>query len=723
MPTPIYLVELTAKRWPSLMRSGAPHGNGTWVYTKSRFALNAGHTYRITGKARRDAAADGVLYVGVALFDAAGANIPGPNVGWWWGAASGVAANVAMTTYTATFGFGTADPFPGGAVTMAPVLILNAGSTAGAMECAELWLERTASPGVAISADRYLRDPAEWSLFTGTAPEWRTWRSDADAQTDTLRYATGAYVTGQYDTPPKTQYTARVINPGLLRSELPAGFAGAVSTSYGEIVLNNTDGALGDLAYYGLDGQAFRVLMGHDALGYGGFAEVLVGTMQQATVDRTQVRIRLAGRDAALDRPLLSQRYLGNNALPAGLEGDAEMADKPKPLLVGRGYSLQPPCVNTARYIYQVTCGTVASDMPLLGIDRVWDAGVVLTRGAAYVSQVDMEINAPAAGQYREWLAGGCFRIGTAPAGVVTCDADARRFATGYQWWWLLLHDLATSWAGVGAHPAEVQFSGGTISAEPDNWGGTLWTTLDQAQVGVWVTEATTTARDVMLQLSKSHGAWFGFVHWAGLPGSVPAKFGGEIFPPPCPAPASRASHPALDATNCLAITGMADPGPGRGLPAWRVELTYAPNSTVLTPSMTPAVSPLALGKQRLKNLSVYVADASVLTKHVQARAVVLDTVTADADVNVAYEAGRLLALWRYPKLWFEVRVSMAAVLAQTERPRLGGYVGLSFPTLRCQWQDGVVRDWGFFNVMALELNLAKSEMRMTLRQATEQSI
>lgn len=722
MGKPIYLVELTAKRWPQLMRSGGPHAAGTWVNSKTRFVLNAAHTYRVTGRVRRDTAANGFLYLGVALFDASGANIAGGGGSqWFYGAANGVVANVAMTTYTATFGFGTANTFPGSAVTMAPLVALNYGGTVGAMECAELWIERTASPGVAISADRYMRDPNGWRQWAGSAPEWRTWRSDADAQTDTLRYATAAYMTWPSDTPAKTQYEARVINPGLLRSELPAGFVGAVTSSYGEIVLNNTDGALGDLAYYGLDGQPFRVLAGHDGLHYGGFNEVLLGTMQQATVDRTQVRIRLAGRDAALDRPLLSARYLGNNVLPAGLEGNAEMADKPKPLLVGRVYGLQPPCVNTARNIYQVTCGTIASAMPLQGVDRVWDAGVALTRGTPYASQGDMETNAPAAGQYREWLVGGCFRT-PAPAGVVTCDADARRSAgTGYQWWWYLLHDLATNWAGVNA--PEVQFTDAYISAQPDNWGGANWATIDQSQPGVWVTDAATTLRDVAQQLVKGHGAWFGFVHWDGLPSNGPAKLGGEIFPPPCPAAAARATYLNLDASNCLAIAGVADPSPGRGLPVWRVELTYAPNVTVLTPSMAPTVPPLALGKQGVKDLSVYVADASVLTKHVQARAVLINTVENDAGTTLLYEADRLLELGRYPKQWFEVRVAMAALLDQQYRPRLGGYVVLSFPTLRCLWQDGTVRDWGFFSVMTLEVNFAKSEVRMTLRQATEQSL
>lgn len=709
MATPLYLVELTAKAWPRLMRSGVPGPVGTQLIGKTQVAVSSAVTYRVTAKIRRSATADGRLYVGLAL-----AGAP-----WGWIAASNVVANTTFTTYTATFGFGTANPLPGGTSLASPLVALNYNSTLGYMECVEIWIEVAAVPGVEKSADRYVRDANEWGLYSGNAPTWPTWISDNDAQAVTLRYATAAYMTWPSDTPAKTQYPARVINPGLLRSELPAGFCGPASTSYGEIVLNNTDGALGELAYYGLDGQPFRVLLGHAALDYSGFLEVLAGTMQQATVDRTQVRIRLAGRDAALDRPLLLDAYQGNNVLPNGLEGGPEMLGQAKPLLVGRALGLQPPCVNTARFIYQVTCGTVANGMPLAGVDRVWDAGVALTRGAPYANQAAMEATAPAAGQYREWLAGGCFRLGTTPAGVVTCDADATDYALGDERWRTYFHNLATYWAGMSG--AEMQFAANYVSPQPDNWAGANWATLDQFRTGVWVTESTSTARDVMAAMAKAHGVWFGFAHWDGVPNSVPAKFGGEVFPPSCPAPASRASYLNLDASNCLAITGVADPGPGRGLPVWRVETTYMPNHTVLTPSMAPSVSPLALGNQGVKRLSLYVADAGILTKHAQARAVTVDTVAGDPSFQ-SYEATRLLALGRYPKQWFEVRVALAAVLDQSNRPRLGGYVVLGFAELRCLWQDGEVRNWGYFNVMALEINFAKNELRMTLRQATEQS-
>ena len=706
MSTPLYLVELTAQAWPRLMRSGVPGANGTRLLGKTQVAVSSAVAYRITARVRRSATADGRLYVGIQV---AGS--------WSFIAASNVVANTTFTTYSATFGFGTANPLPAGTSMASPLVALNFASSLGYMECSEIWIERTAAPGVEISADRYVRDATEWDLYVSSAPTWPTWNSDGDAQSVTLRYATAAYMTWPSDTPAKTQYPARVINPGLLRSELPAGFAGAAASSFGEIVLNNADGALGELAYYGLDGQPFRVLMGHSALDYAGFVEILAGTMQQATVDRKQVRVRLAGRDAVLDRPLLDTRYLGNNALPNGLEGGAELEGQLKPVLIGAVGHIAPPCVNTARDIYQVSSGGLP-----IAVNGVFDAGAPLLQGAVYASQADMETNAPAAGYYRTWPAGGYFRLGSAPAGLVTCAADATESGYGTYWWWIALYQLANYWGGLQS--GEIRAAKNAAVPQPDNWAGAAWSTTDQAAPGVWVSDGSTTIRQVMAQMATSVGAWFGFTHWDGLPGTGGAKFGGEIFPPSS-AGLVRADYCNLDESNCAAITGVADPGQGRGVPAYSVELTHSPNDSVLTPSMAPSLPPTGLGFLGIASRRVNASSTAVRTKHLQARAVVRETRSSfnPSSLAVSYEATRLLELWRQPRQWFEVRVALQALLDQTPRPRLGGYVALSFPELRCLWQDGFVRNWGWFSVMALEINMAKSEVRMTLRQATEQSI
>lgn len=708
MGKPVYLLDLTVKAWLQSMRSGVPTANGSWMNGRTRPVADPAKAYRITATCRRNASADGRLYVGVAQWDASGGYINTlVDV-----AASNVVASTGWATYTAVFGFGTGYGFSGPTATMSPSVILNYAGTAGWIECRELWIEETAAPGVAISADRTLRDQDEWLTFNGNPPTFQTVIGGA-VESLTLRYSTGAYMTQSGDTPPKAQYDARVRQPGLLRMELPGTTGGGITTSYGQIVLDNSDGALGDLAYYGLDGQPFVLRYGDDQAALSSFTQVMKGTMQQAVVDRKQVTVRLAGRDSMLDQPLALGRYAGNNALPNGLEGGADLAGQVKPILVGVGYGLQPPCVNTARYIYQVSAGVAGA-----AVTNAWDAGVALTAGANYTSQADMETNAPAAGAYRAWPAGGYFRLGSAPAGVVTCHADATETSYGSgDWWWKVLWRLATS-AGIGS--GEMQFAIGDNFNQPDNWGGGSWPT-DQPVMGAWVNDARTTVRQVMNQVASSMGAWFGFIHWGGSPGSV-MKFGGEVFPGPT-GPLYPAGWPNFDDSNVLAAVGIADPGEGRGVPAWTVELGFAQNNTVYTPNMAPTVAPLALGSLAIKNRRVSAFDFAVQSKNPTARAVVRETWNADNSTAVALEATRQLELHRYTKLWFEVRASMAAVLDMAYKPRLGGYVYLSMATLRVMWQDGVTRNAGWFLVMAIELDFARSEVRMTLRQATEQSI
>jgi hypothetical protein len=714
---PVYLVELTAKVWPQYLRSGLAAGIGSWHRTRTRVACSVGSAYTQTAVLRRSASANGAAYVGIAVWDAAGNLIGG--FPWIWVAANGVTPGTGWTTYTSAFGFGTATPLPAGAAFMAPGVALNYANTAGTHDIMDVVIVDNTAPAVVLNRDRYFRESTEWEWTNGPLPGTflTLVGGDALAQALTLRYATRQYMTYDFDTPARAQYDARVMQAGLLRMELPAGQAGSIVSSYGQIVLNNSDGALSGLAYYGLDGQPFRVLRGAANSAYSDFVEVMRGTMQQAVVDRKLVSIRLAGREALLDQPMLRARYLGNNALPNGLEGNPDLAGQPKPMLQGAVRGIQPVCVNTSRFIYQV-----GVTLDLLFVLNVYVAGVgPMTEGAAYTSQADMETNAPAAGTYRTWRAGGYFRLGTAPAGVVTCDADnsPTSYGTGH-WWWKHLFYLARN-AGLDSTggTGEIQFTVGATFPVPDNWPSGSWP-ANQPYVGVWVNDPRTTWRQAMSQIAVSLGAWFGFIHWAGAPGAS-LKFGGEIFPPSSAA-LTVANYPVLNSSNVSSIAGIADPGEGRGVPAYSVELGYSPNYTVHTPSMAPTVSPLALGLLAIKSRRLTVTDAAVQTKHLTARAMVRETAMTDDPAGVGYEAARLLELQRYPRQWYELTASLAAVLEMPNRPRLGGYVYLSWPGLGVLKRGGVVEDFGWFSVTALEIDFAKNQLRLTVRQATEQA-
>lgn len=712
MSKPVYLLEMTAKVWRSYFRSGGANASGTWIQQLTRTPVSSSITYSCTASLRRSASSNGVSYVGVRFYDSSGAVITSPATDYWVGA-SGVTPGTGWTAYTGTFGNGTGTPIPAGAITAQVMMALNYGSTAGTVDAREAFIALNATPTVPLSFDSRLRNTAGWNLAQGTPYLAATDSASSDVDSLTLRYSTSPYITRTSDTPPATQYDARLLQPGQLRMALPDIGGGSITIGHGQIVLNNADGELGDLAYYGLDGQAFVVRMGDDEQPLSSFVEVMRGTMEQATVDRKTVTVRLIGKDSVLDQPLLKTRYLGNNSLPNGLEGTSELTGQPKPRLYGNAVGISPPCVNTSRLIYEVGKGVA----PSVAITNVWVAGVAVTAGAAYSSQSDMETNAPSVGQYRVWTAGGYFRLGTAPAGVVTCDADATEtsYGTG-NWWWKLLYRMAID---GGVSSGEMQFLISDSFTQPNNWPGGSWPS-DQGAVGVWLTDAETTARQAMDVVAKSFSVWYGFTQWAGTPGGA-MTFGGEIFPPNTST--IGASTPVLDASNVLGVAPVADPGAGRGVPVWSVDLSYAQNYTVFTPSMAPSLAPTALGRLGIKNKRVSTSATAILNKHLTARAVVKDTAFADAGANVSNEATRQLELQRFTKLWFDVRVSLAALLDMTNRPRLGGYVQFGYPKLQVKWQDGINREYGNFTVQSIEVDFVRGEARLRLRQATEQSI
>lgn len=177
------------------------------------------------------------------------------------------------------------------------------------------------------------------------------------------------------------------------------------------------------------------------------WSKVYTATIEQAIFDMKTITLRLRDRMFELHVPIPLNVFAGDNALPAGLEGNADdLKNKIKPLIQGKVFNISPPCCNTSKLIYAVSPPT-AGDSDLVtdwdaitvfdaiadffgsslggaGINNVtvYDAGLALTAGADYTDEADLLANAPAAGQFRVLKAQGYVRLGSAPAGQITCD-------------------------------------------------------------------------------------------------------------------------------------------------------------------------------------------------------------------------------------------------------------------------------------------------------------
>lgn len=447
----------------------------------------------------------------------------------------------------------------------------------------------------------------------------------------TLRYATESYVTGADDTPAHTWVDGRIQQPAnFQRSCFDGGKTfGASRVGAGELILVNADGALDALIDFGFDGRAITLRRGEVGPGSAGvpsWTTILRGTMQSAEIGWRLVSLRLRDRQAELDRPLQGNRYAGSNVLPAGVEGVAEdLAGKPKPWGWGRVFNISPPCVNTSRLIYQVHDGAVAS------IDAVYDRAAPLTAGAAYANQADMEANAPAAGYFQVWAAGGMFRLGGAPAGQVTADATIGANAAA--------RTAAQTWATILA-------KAGLSAGDWDAGDVTALDAATAAEVGVWYGEEVRTLA-ALDEVANAVGAWWG-----------PDRFG--VFR------LARIEAPAgtpVATLTTLEVRRLDRHAAGSGVPAWRLGLGYRKFWATQDSDLAGSVGAARRGELRAAFRKVSAEDATVRTKHLLAAEQEFETVlveTADAQDEV----DRRLGLYGVRRDLFEARVTLDADLA-----------------------------------------------------------
>lgn len=317
-----------------------------------------------------------------------------------------------------------------------------------------------------------------------------------DASTSAVyRYATAGYTTAPADDPAHTHYEGRVLSVGSVsRSMFAAGQSGAranprTEVGVGVITLANTDGELDTLFGGGVSfrEREVRILEVQPGAAYSTAVLRLRAVISQAALRADTVEVSIKDRLYELASPHSTVTYGGTNALPAGVDGGPELAGKLVPQVWGKVFAVAPPCVNTSRLIYQL------SGRALQSVEAVYDGGNALTPGATYADQAAMEATAPSAGEYRVWLAGGMMRLGTSPVYRITadCTGDSAGDSTAAQ----LLQALAAARGVTDVDADDV------TQLDADN----------DAVLGVYVDSEGTTTLDLMDQVARSVGAYYGF--------------------------------------------------------------------------------------------------------------------------------------------------------------------------------------------------------------------
>jgi len=463
-----------------------------------------------------------------------------------------------------------------------------------------------------------------------------------------------------------------VIDPGSIGKAAYSDGAtgGATKLETGEIVLANIDGALDYLLDYGFDGQpvVIRTNNGVTVTDYPtDWTAVLSATIEsvESTVDKFVFRLR--DKQWMLTKPVCDQVYAGTNSLPSGLEGIADdIKGQRKPKVFGQVVGINPPWVNTSRLIYEVgICNSV---------DAVYDRGLALTVGAVYTDQTDMETNAPAAGAFRAWPAGGYFRLGSSATGQITADVTAGASA-GARTTAQILEDLALA---AGLTTGEI--SGADVTA------------LDAANadvVGIWLQDDTDYV-SAMDQIASGIGAYYGF-------DSTGVLRMGRLAAP------TGAAALTINDYDVLGLERR--PARDNGVPAWRFTLYHSKNFTPLTGDIAGAVTDVRRAYIAQEWRSTTAADATIKDKHLLAQEMeaygLLVSATA-ADT----EAARRLALYDERRDILDVTIPLEVLgsvklmdVVKVIYPRFGCTSGKDFRLIGIRYElaqrQAVLTLWG----------------------------
>lgn len=454
----------------------------------------------------------------------------------------------------------------------------------------------------------------------------------------------------------------RIENSGVMRRDMygPGRTMGEFQISSGAIVLSNGDGELDYLREYAFDGlqffvyQATGVSLGLSRAGY----------IEQPTFDESSVTFQVRDVQHALDVTMLTTKYAGTNSLPAGVEGTAsDIKGQPKPLLIGTCRNVPPVCVNTSRQIYQldgrrgfVTGYTIT----------LYDKRSALTKGSDYTSQSDMESNAPTAGQYRVWPAGGMFRT-NASHSLLTADVFNPHQAGGTD----DIDDVLSAMFSLS--PGGLTVYGPFLDATPG--------------CGIYVQDERT-ALAAIREVAASCQVFFttGRTPADGFGVNASDVWGSQLTDPA--SLAYTALLPIVDLSdeldNISSLRSIVPNEGTRGLPVWRVNLRYAKNYRVMSATDLAGVALSELAVWSQEYLTVTASDSAVKTQWPNAPELNVTTLLTDATEAQA-EADRLLALFKVQRQMFTLTIPGAeAPTLTTSAPRelwqIGARVRITYP-------------------------------------------
>lgn len=241
--------------------------------------------------------------------------------------------------------------------------------------------------------------------------------------TETLRWASAPYASAAGRTGTDAlAWTPRLLGDVVVEQTAmdAIGAGGVVALTTSDVDLSDADGALSDLAAYGLaDGRDAVVrivpVMDRQATDYGthwldvptAWRGVVRGVSRRP---QQRAAISLADMTARMDVPLQPTVYVGTG----GVEGGDELKDKPKPVCLGHCFNV--PAV----YLGNIDLGTGSLPTYQVHWRAVEDIEAVRIRGVAQT----LVGGTPTTGQARVYNSTGLFQLGSSPDGEVRADVQ-----------------------------------------------------------------------------------------------------------------------------------------------------------------------------------------------------------------------------------------------------------------------------------------------------------
>lgn len=485
--------------------------------------------------------------------------------------------------------------------------------------------------------------------------------------TSAYKYATTGYVDGS------TFVEGRLKVAGVLDRHAYSEnkLLGRMQIGQVAVTLQNLDGALDTLrqtAFFNEDASILELDPVTMAPLYGTFG-LLKMYAEQPIVDERHVTFSLWDSRGKLDRPYTNVRYAGTNtgSPAAGIEGtDDDIGGHTKPLLLGKVYNISPPRVNADKLIYQlhgvnnstgtvggVSNGTMGSGDTITVYDRM----VPLQRaGTDYINQADMENNAPLPGQYRVWVGGGCFRLGSEPVGRITADVTR---SSGFLTTRAIVNQIVRIATGLNNTDWVVSQFNALFAPSPG--------TTDPL-AGIYLTDE----RNVIDALSELLAGVSGFYSWMQSPGATSPEaelpYLLQLSLPANSLVAAKVGYQKLILTETDVLGEVRPVIPNddaRGMPVWKVTLGYKKNYTVMSEEeCSGSVSKATIDFVTREYREVYAEDSSVRTQWPHATELKINTLLVNkADAQA--EANRLLTMFKQPRDMFKVKVHFDAISLQ----------------------------------------------------------